>query len=78
MGNDVRVGRRFGPRGDGMIFGTDAAAVVVVVVVDLRVRGSEAASVVDDDDDDDFDDDHTMGASRSSRSSDSMSYHFVQ
>ena len=72
MGNDVRVGRRFGPRGDGMIFGTDAAA-VVVVVVDLRVRGSEAASVVDDDDDDDFDDDHTMGASRSSRSSGSMS-----
>ena len=73
MGNDVRVGRRLGPRGDGMILGTDAAA---VVVVDLRVRGSAAASVVDDDafdDDDDFDDDHTMGASRSSRSSGSMS-----
>ena len=65
MGNEVRVGRRLGPRGDGMILGTDAAAVVVV-----RVRGSEAASVVDVDD---FDDDHTMGASRSSRSSGSMS-----
>ena len=57
-----------GPRGDGMILGTDAAAVVVVV----RVKGSAAASVVDDDDDD-FDDDHTMGTSRSSRSSGSMS-----